>query len=440
MSNNFSIYKHILDHDFQTFKVSERESIELTELEREKFKGTKYNRNDIENFIVSFDPIQFKSFEAMKENVKNYIDKLSKHNFSRTYNKTYTNKNGEDKIYNYERIGTFENSIISVHLNTDNPHIHIIFNKKSKDKSFGKNYSTLKRDLNKFDKELNVITTSSRDKFEDGKDISFKQLENELTKFSWALEKNKSMSSFKTKSISLENIEIKLNEYISKNGSYNFALKIKNTLFEKGYINDITLQKSKEQIYLSKQIENNNYRNISIKFMQDCKKSKPMNIEIRNFIKAENKNDFEVSLKEKLLDIYKDSNFTYSHDMKEKNIDIKKLNIYDNELKKSLETYEKEKYLNIKNTKYLSEQFLKKELSSINYNYKSFEEESKKSISKHIFENNFEYMKDVCKTNNLENIQQEIKELNQELSDKYVKMISEKILEERLDKELYLER
>lgn len=265
MNNTFSIYKHILHHDEKTVEIKDNNYKELDEEQREKIKETSYDRKNIENFVISFDPIQFNSVNDVKEKLEKYIKKLSQHQFKREYTKKYTNKSNITKEYKYERIATMNNSLISIHLNTNNPHIHVIFNKKDKDKSFGKNYSTLKKELNKIDNELNIITTLSKDKEQasiKNRDFKFKSLEKELTKFSWALEKNKNMNNFKSKEITLSNIKEKLNEYVQNNGSYSFAEKIKNKLIEEKYFEKIEIEKSKEQEYIYKLVQLNNYKNI----------------------------------------------------------------------------------------------------------------------------------------------------------------------------------
>lgn len=440
MSNSFSIYKHILHHDEKTVEIKDNNYKELDNEQREQIKETSYDRKNIENFVISFDPIQFDSVNDIKEKLEKYIEKLSKREFKRNNKVKYKTKDGKIKEYNYERIATMNNSLISIHLNTNNPHIHVIFNKKDKDKSFGKNYSTLKKELNKIDNELNIVTTLSKDKEQasiKNRDFKFKALEKELTKFSWALEKNKNMKNFKSKEITLSNIKEKLNEYVQNNGSYSFAEKIKNKLIEEKYFEKIEIEKSKEQEYVYKLVQSNNYKNIFEKTLQDCKLAKPLNIEIRKFIEKDNLNLFEKNLKNDLIELYKISSFKYSDDMKSKIINIKEIEEKEILIRKTIDEYEKSKLLNIQKTKYIKELDLRNDLKSINYSYNDFEKLIEKSISKIIFENNLDYMRENIKDFNYEKIKNNIKELNKELSDNYVEKIANHLNEERNNTKIY---
>ena len=77
----FSIYAHILDHDNVTFKIEKNTPEELDNNQREYFKSQKYDRSEIENFIISFDGIQFKNDEDAKQKVLNFINYFTKEKF-----------------------------------------------------------------------------------------------------------------------------------------------------------------------------------------------------------------------------------------------------------------------------------------------------------------------------------------------------------------------
>lgn len=431
MSEKFSIFKHILHHDEKTIEIKNESIRELTEKERKEYEGKTYDRNKIKNFIISFDPVQFNSVEDIKDKLNKYIDKLSKHEFKSEYKKHYkSTKTGLTKEYTYQRIATMNNSLISIHLNTNNPHLHIIFNRRDTDKSFGKNYSTLKKELNRIDNDLKIITTLSRDKEQaiiKNRDYKFQSLEKELTKFSWALEKNRDMNKFKSTQLSLLNIQEKLNEYIHNNGSVSFANKISSKLIEKGYFASLELEKSKEHKYIESLKLSKNYSKLFEKIVQDCKLAKPLNIEIRNFIEDKSHNKFEIDFKNKIIDLYKVSSFTYSDDMKSKIINIKEIENNERDIRDFVKKFEIDKYKFIKENKYLKEKELREDLKSINITYKDFEKDVEKSISAIIYENNFEYMKNQIYSDNINEIRDSVKNLNSELSEKYVNSISEKI-------------
>lgn len=441
MEAKFSIFAHILDHDEVTFKVEEKKLEVLQEDERNSFIEKKYDRSRIENFIISFDPIQFSSKEEMKQKIENYLSELVKDNCTRTQIQKKINKHGVEKLYEYERLGTFNNSLISIHLNTDNPHVHLVFDKKSKDKDFGKRYSSLTNAIQKLNSILNIVTTDSKERevldrteknFE--KAFELKNLEQELTKFSWALEKNKNMNTFHTKNVSINNIGEALQKYVSLNGSFSFAEGIASKLKEKNFLEQsIILEKTKEHKYISSLIEKENYGRLTDKLIQDCKLAKPMNIEIRNFIKESSRNQFEVDLKESFVDLYTKSNYQYNKETKTKFVDINKMTPVIHELERQISTFEKERLIEIENTVFYQEKELKKAISSINISQSSFEELKEKSISKIIFENNYQYLLDNFYGQSMEEVIDFLKDFNEELSDNYIETIANKFIE---DKEL----
>lgn len=423
----FSIYAHILDHDNVTFKIEKNTPEELDNNQREYFKSQKYDRSEIENFIISFDGIQFKNDEDAKQKVLNFINYFTKEKFSRSYNKKYIDKNNNEKIYTYERLGTLDNSLISVHINTDNPHLHLVFNKKDKDKSFGKNYSVLQKAINKVANDLGLVTTLNREVNKE-KDYELDKLQKDLKKFSWALKNNVNMEKRKFGQINIKNIIVKLNEFIDKKGSYTFAEKIKNDLIDKKYFSEIRLKKNPEHKYIFRKLEDNNYRKIAEKIYEDCKLSKPLNQEFRDFLRQDSKNSIEVFLKDSILDLYKNSNYEFSKISFEKSINLEKINEIYLVLQKEIEKYEKNKLEKLKTTKLINEKEIRKEIRGINLTYEEFEEKVGKSISHICFENNAKFMKENCKERDLEKLKEEISSLNETLSENYISNIAKKII------------
>ena len=429
----FSIYSHILDHDEITMKIENNIAIELEENERRDFKTLKYDREKIENFIISFDGIQFENEKETKKKIMNFIDKFTEEKLSRTYNKKYTNKNNIEKIYTYERLGTLNNSLISIHLNTDNPHLHLVFDKKETDKSFGKYYSVLQKSINKIANDLGLVTTLNRE-INKEKDFELDKLQKDLKKFSWALKNNKELKGRTFGQVKLKNVCIKLNEFIEKKGSYTFAEKIKKDLEDKGYFYEIKLKDTQEHKYISRKINDNNYRKVAEKVFQDCKLSKPLNKEIRNFLRTESKNEMESNLKDAILDMYKSSNYKFSEDAFTKIYDMEKTEKIFKNIEREIEQFEIEKYFEIKETKLISEIEIRKEIRGINLSYEDFENRVGKSISYICFENNNEYMKDNSQARDWHELKREIKNLNEDLSDNFIDSIAGNILEDYRDR------
>lgn len=228
--------------------------------------------------------------------------------------------------------------------------------------------------------------------------------------------------------VNIKNIIVKLNEFIDKKGSYTFAEKIKNDLIEKNYFSEIRLKKNPEHKYILPKIEDNNYRKIAEKIYEDCKLSKPLNQEFRDFLRQDSKNSIEVFLKDSILDLYKKSNYEFSKTSFEKNINLEKINEIYLVLQKEIEKYEKDKLEKLKTTKLINEKEIRKEIRGINLTYEEFEEKVGKSISHICFENNAKFMKENCKERDLEKLKEEILSLNETLSENYISNIAKKII------------
>ena len=202
----------------------------------------------------------------------------------------------------------------------------------------------------------------------------------------------------------------------------------KNDLIEKNYFSEIRLKKNPEHKYIFRKLEDNNYRKIAEKIYEDCKLSKPLNQEFRDFLRQDSKNSIEVFLKDSILDLYKNSNYEFNKTSFEKNINLEKINEIYLVLQKEIEKYEKDKLKKLKTTKLINEKEIRKEIRGINLTYEEFEEKVGKSISHICFENNAKFMKENCKERDLGKLKEEISSLNETLSENYISNIAKKII------------
>lgn len=236
---------------YDSYRIYESE----TKTDRTSDLNKKYeNKEKYKGFIISFYNEQFLDNNEKYEKINAFIDDLK--NLKVTH-KMIDKKMLKTGIKTYERTreSTLDGSLLALHTNTKNAHIHLMIDLKQ---HWGKNYYSLKKELNLLCEKYDLISTDNTfSQYRNDKDYKeYKEIESSLKKFSWSLTKKdptteeqkqkliKSLSekrtrSGKPKTVFLTNIEEQLQKYINLGGSTSHSINIKEQLQNKLNVNII---------------------------------------------------------------------------------------------------------------------------------------------------------------------------------------------------------
>lgn len=362
----------------------------------------------------------------------------------------------------YDRKISLDDSLISIHTKAGNdnnfeeykikPHIHIIIDKN---KALGKDFSKLRKDLYDLFKKHELTASNNTYIQKDRNSEEYKEyriLKDRLSSFSWVISKHeekeyiiKQLNQYNrnSKCVKLDNIEEKLNRYLKLDGSYDFARKIQINLKEKLDI-DIELKAPKSYLRAEKNIQEGNYkeiitevRNQALNGEKISEKYKEYAIEI---LQKDNVDIRELATAKAIKEVIKNRGFTYNKNYS-KVIDEKKINaICDNYIERVSNISSKEMqnivYKKIIDKNYIDQEDLRKDLRKAEI--KNIKETIGLSEVKIIFEGTEKYIKDNLKFNNKnkssKDIKEQIKEMNLNISEKWISQITYKIqLEENIN-------